>query len=180
MCTLFCGFYTCVSCITFFLGLAASHSSKDPPSLAYWLFASPQLNSVRLCCRGRAKRENENCGLETHFFSIGSCVLMLSLSCRLMLLLFFFKCSVCWWMKNNFQPTCSFSDFRATWPTRTSNAKYVCDDFLVVSEFSVLFSLKTQKKLGFCLNLFVLGSIGPKPVHTVGNLFLKNVAVEQW
>ena len=24
-----------------FLGLAASHSSKDPPSLAYWLFASP-------------------------------------------------------------------------------------------------------------------------------------------
>ena len=41
MCTLFCAFNTCVSCITFFLGLAASHSSKDPPSLAYWLFASP-------------------------------------------------------------------------------------------------------------------------------------------
>ena len=40
-------------------GLAASHSSKDPPSLAYWLFASPQLISVRWCCRGRAKRENE-------------------------------------------------------------------------------------------------------------------------
>ena len=58
MCTLFCSFNTCVSCITFFLGLAASHSSKDPPSLAYWLFASPQLNSVRWCCRGRAKREN--------------------------------------------------------------------------------------------------------------------------
>ena len=58
MCTLFCAFNTCVSCITFFLGLAASHSSKDPPSLAYWLFASPQLNSVRWCCRGRAKREN--------------------------------------------------------------------------------------------------------------------------
>ena len=35
MCTLFCAFNTCVSCITFFLGLAASHSSKDPPSLAY-------------------------------------------------------------------------------------------------------------------------------------------------
>ena len=32
-------------------GLAASHSSKDIPSLAYWLFASPQLNSVRWCCR---------------------------------------------------------------------------------------------------------------------------------
>ena len=32
MCTLFCAFNTCVSCITFFLGLAASHSSKDPPS----------------------------------------------------------------------------------------------------------------------------------------------------
>ena len=59
-----------MSCITFFLGLAASHSlkdppstaashsSKDPPSLAYWLFASPQLISVRWCCRGRAKREN--------------------------------------------------------------------------------------------------------------------------
>ena len=41
MCTLFCAFNTCVSCITFFPGLAASHSSKDPPSLAYWLFASP-------------------------------------------------------------------------------------------------------------------------------------------
>ena len=35
MCTLFCAFNTCVSCITFFLGLAASHSSKDPLSLAY-------------------------------------------------------------------------------------------------------------------------------------------------
>ena len=58
MCTLFCAFNTCVSCITFFLGLAASHSSKDPPSLAYWLFASPQLISVRRCCRGRAEREN--------------------------------------------------------------------------------------------------------------------------
>ena len=58
LCTLFCAFKTCVSCITFFLGLAASHSSKDPPSLAYWLFASPQLISVRWCCRGRAKREN--------------------------------------------------------------------------------------------------------------------------
>ena len=35
MCTLICAFNTrCVSCITFFLGLAASHSSKDPPSLA--------------------------------------------------------------------------------------------------------------------------------------------------
>ena len=45
MCTLFyliCAFNICVSCITFFLGLAASHCSKDPPSLAYWLFASPQ------------------------------------------------------------------------------------------------------------------------------------------
>ena len=40
-------------------GLAASHYSKDPPSLAYWLFASPQLNSVRWCCRGRAKREKK-------------------------------------------------------------------------------------------------------------------------
>ena len=50
MCTLFCAFTTCVSCITFFLGLAASQPSKDPPSLAYWLFASPQLNSVRWCC----------------------------------------------------------------------------------------------------------------------------------
>ena len=82
MCTLFCAFNTCFSCITFFLclaashssclssikffegpsflpfGLAASHFSKDPPSLAYWLFASPQLNSVRWCCRGRAKHEN--------------------------------------------------------------------------------------------------------------------------
>ena len=37
--------------------LAAPHSSKDPPSLAYWLFASPQLNSVRWCCWGRTKRE---------------------------------------------------------------------------------------------------------------------------
>ena len=36
MCTLFCAFNTCVSCITLFLGLAAySHSSKNPPSLAY-------------------------------------------------------------------------------------------------------------------------------------------------
>ena len=35
MCTLFCAFNTCVSCITLFLGSAASHSSKDPPSLAY-------------------------------------------------------------------------------------------------------------------------------------------------
>ena len=35
MCTLFCAFSTCVSCITLFLGLAASHSSKDPFSLAY-------------------------------------------------------------------------------------------------------------------------------------------------
>ena len=60
MCTLFCAFNTCVSCITLFLGLAASHSSKDPPSfLAYWLFASPQLNSVRWCCRGHAKHEKE-------------------------------------------------------------------------------------------------------------------------
>ena len=75
LCTFFCAFNTCVSCITFFLGLAASHSSKDPPSslrglaashsskdppsLAYWLFASPQLISVRWCCRGRAKREND-------------------------------------------------------------------------------------------------------------------------
>ena len=33
-------------------------SSKDPSSSAYWLFASPQLDSVRWCCRGRAKREN--------------------------------------------------------------------------------------------------------------------------
>ena len=64
MCTLFCAFNTCVSCTTFFLGLAASHSSMDPPSLAYWLFASPQLNSVRWCCRGRAKREN------THFRNV--------------------------------------------------------------------------------------------------------------
>ena len=39
-------------------GWAASHSSKDPPSLAYWLFASSQLNSVHWCCRGRAEREN--------------------------------------------------------------------------------------------------------------------------
>ena len=43
------------------LSLATSHSSKDPPSLAYWLFASPQLNSVRWCCRGHAKRENVYC-----------------------------------------------------------------------------------------------------------------------
>ena len=35
LCTFFCAFKTCVSCITFFLGLAASHSSKDPPSLAW-------------------------------------------------------------------------------------------------------------------------------------------------
>ena len=28
---LFCAFNTCVSCITFFLGFVASHSSKDPP-----------------------------------------------------------------------------------------------------------------------------------------------------
>ena len=41
-------------------GLAASHSSKDPPSLAYWLFASPQLISVRWCCRGRAKHKNSS------------------------------------------------------------------------------------------------------------------------
>ena len=34
MCTLFCAFNTWVRCITFFLGLAASHSSKDPPSVA--------------------------------------------------------------------------------------------------------------------------------------------------
>ena len=33
-------------------------ADHDPPSLAYWLFASPQLISVRWCCRGRAKREN--------------------------------------------------------------------------------------------------------------------------
>ena len=38
--------------------LAASHSPKDCPSSSYWLFASPQLNSVRRCCRGRAEREN--------------------------------------------------------------------------------------------------------------------------
>ena len=30
MCTLFCAFNTCVSCITFFLGLAASHSFEGP------------------------------------------------------------------------------------------------------------------------------------------------------
>ena len=70
--TSFCAFNTCVGWITFFLGLeashslkdpplglAASHSSKDPPSLAYWLFASPQLNSVRWCCGDRAKLEKE-------------------------------------------------------------------------------------------------------------------------
>ena len=72
MCTLFCAFNTCVSCITLFLGLAASHSSKDPPSLAYWLFASPQLNSVRWCCRGRAKRENPR--FSTQFSHIARCV----------------------------------------------------------------------------------------------------------
>ena len=43
--------------LSHYRGLAASHSSKDPPSLGYWLFAYPQLNSVRWCCRGRAKRE---------------------------------------------------------------------------------------------------------------------------
>ena len=32
ICTLFRASYTGVRCITFFLGLAASHSSKDPPS----------------------------------------------------------------------------------------------------------------------------------------------------
>ena len=66
MCTLYCAFNTCVSCITFFFGLAASHSSKDPLSLAYWPFASPQLNSVRWCCRGRAKREKTLFG-DDHF-----------------------------------------------------------------------------------------------------------------
>ena len=35
MCTLLWAFNTYVSCITLFRGLAASHSSKDPPSLAY-------------------------------------------------------------------------------------------------------------------------------------------------
>ena len=41
---------TWLSGITFFEG---------PSFLAYWLFAFPQLNSVRWCCRGRAKRENK-------------------------------------------------------------------------------------------------------------------------
>ena len=43
--------------------LVASHSSKGPPSLAY-LFAYPPLDSVRWCCRGRAKRENEVCDIK--------------------------------------------------------------------------------------------------------------------
>ena len=44
-----------------FPGLAASHCSKHPPSLSYWLIASPQLNSVRWCWSGGAKRENRFC-----------------------------------------------------------------------------------------------------------------------
>ena len=70
LCTFFCAFDTSVSCITFFLGLAASHCSKDPPSfqqhhilrrtLRPWpidYYTSPQLIGVRWCCKGRAKRE---------------------------------------------------------------------------------------------------------------------------
>ena len=53
--------------------LAASHSPKDPPSSAYWLIASPQLNSVRRCCRGHAEREN----------SIHTCTWQCSHSCPL-------------------------------------------------------------------------------------------------
>ena len=86
MCTLFCAFNTCVSCITLVLGLAASHSSKDPPSLAYWLFASPQLISVRWCCRGRTKREKKE------FFSIFLALNMFgsTYSLRRMLSIFYF------------------------------------------------------------------------------------------
>ena len=41
-------------------GLAASHSSKDPPYsfLGLLTICISPLNSVRWCCRGRAKREN--------------------------------------------------------------------------------------------------------------------------
>ena len=52
MCTLFCAFNTCVSCITFFLGLAASLSSKDPPSWlsSITLFEGPSFLGLLTIC----------------------------------------------------------------------------------------------------------------------------------
>ena len=51
MCTLFCAFNTCVSCITLFLGLAASHSSKDPPWLgSITLFEGPSFLGLLTIC----------------------------------------------------------------------------------------------------------------------------------